>query len=383
MIGLGEGTHGTHEFGVVRTRLIQNLAEMGLTDVLFEASLPDALAVDEYVQGGAGNPEALLHAMGFWLHEHEAVVELVTWLRAWNHNPAHRRKIHFRGIDNPFPAGALECVRRYAAGIGVAVSLPDSASAPFLYARNRPALLRAYAQADTAAVGRATTALAAVVAAMSAWNAPPEGGVWVSLPVARKCAEVAAQAHARYARRGGNLAARDSIMAVNALWWVAHSGPGGKGVVWAHNYHVAADTMATTGAFLRRALGDRYSAVALLFDRGEVLTRPWPEAATDPFRERQEPPAILSVAATQGPLIEHALRATGKGSLTLDLRRDAMPAAVARFLGTPVWSRDFGEWFGPTDTGLFQYTFGRAFDALVFLDSATASRLTPTAAAMR
>jgi hypothetical protein len=56
-----------------------------------------------------------------------------------------------------------------------------------------------------------------------------------------------------------------------------------------------------------------------------------------------------------------------------------MPAAVNRFLATPALSRDYGDTFPPAFTGLYKYKFGRDFDALVFLDVASASRLTNAA----
>lgn len=372
VVGLGESSHGAHEFAVLRTWIIQNLADSGLTDVIFEAPLPTALAVDAYVQGGPGDAETLLHELGFWIHENEAVVQLVEWLRTWNQ--AQSRRIHFRGMDHGLPVLAMRCLHQYAASL----PLPDSSDAPFLYAERRADMRRAYTAATESTLHRVAAELRDAAAswrnADSARLADPQwraGG---------RCLEVAIQVHARYTRQD-HLMLRDSAMAINALAWLAESGPDAKAVVWAHNGHVAlADQALVMGRDLRASLGAGYTPVALLFDRGQVLARRWNPAA-DSLRELPAEITTVSVPGQQGPLFETALDAVGPPAFFLDLRSYPRDGLVARYLDAVTPGRDVGEWVDdrPVTRLIYPYRFGAAFDWLLFIDSTSASRLTPSA----
>ncbi|MBD3135379.1 erythromycin esterase family protein [Microbispora bryophytorum] len=61
VVGLGEATHGSREFFLIRHRLLEFLVEeLGFTTLAVEASASASRAVDDYMQGGSGDPvEAL------------------------------------------------------------------------------------------------------------------------------------------------------------------------------------------------------------------------------------------------------------------------------------------------------------------------------------
>ena len=378
VIGLGESTHGSHEFGILRTWIIQNLADSGLTDVIFEAPLPAALAVDAYIQGGAGDPVAALEGMGLWMHQNEAVLQLVQWLRSWNMQARGTRRIHFRGMDQGRPADALQCVRRYTAAVNREVPFPDSSTAPFFYARQQPGIRRAYANADSTTLRRATGSLETIAATMDAWPPTPDGpAASTDFAIARRCLEAAVQMHARWSR-ADHIGVRDSAMATNVLWWLAQSGPEAKAVVWAQNGHVAAswlDAPYVLGHDLRAALGSNYTAVALLFHHGAVLTDR--REPSDTFWERLRPPGPLQVPPAHGLQIEAVLHATGIPALALDWSSAPRSFGVNRFLQATISSWDIGVRVS-TEANVswlvWPYVFGSAFDAGVFLDSTTPSR---------
>ena len=62
IVGMGEQTHGTHEFWKIRHKITRFLIqEMGFTVVLNETSFPGALSVHEWIQTGEGNlPDILI-----------------------------------------------------------------------------------------------------------------------------------------------------------------------------------------------------------------------------------------------------------------------------------------------------------------------------------
>ena len=114
IVALGEGTHGTREFFQLKHRIIQYLAtEMGFTVFAIEANLPEAWSVNDYVQGGAGDPRALLDGMYFWTWNTAEVLEMIEWMRRFN--AAGRGRIEFTGFDMQTPDIAADLVRRFLA----------------------------------------------------------------------------------------------------------------------------------------------------------------------------------------------------------------------------------------------------------------------------
>src|SRR5688572_21336014 len=116
IVALGEGTHGTREFFQAKHRLLEFLAsEMGYTLFSIEASTPEAYALDAYVQGGPGDPKALIGGMYFWTWNTEEVLALVEWMRAFN--AAGKGPLHFTGFDMQTPDLAMEIVTGFLKGV--------------------------------------------------------------------------------------------------------------------------------------------------------------------------------------------------------------------------------------------------------------------------
>lgn len=100
IVGLGESLHGVHEFFEVRHRLFEFLVEeMGFTAFAGETGLVEAVRVNDYVLGRADEPEQMSDWFNGGFRDWEEVKTLVRWMRRYNQNPNHSRKLHFYGID--------------------------------------------------------------------------------------------------------------------------------------------------------------------------------------------------------------------------------------------------------------------------------------------
>ena len=101
IVGLGEQTHGTHEFWKIRHKVTRFLIEeMGFTAVLNESTFPGALSVHEWIQTGEGNLSDILNKYGIW--PCEELVALITWMREYNEqltDGEKNRKVTFLGYD--------------------------------------------------------------------------------------------------------------------------------------------------------------------------------------------------------------------------------------------------------------------------------------------
>lgn len=100
LIGLGEATHGTHEFFTLKHRLLEFLVtEMNVTTFLIEASYPASLAVNDYVLHGKGDPGDALSGLGFWIWDTQEIADMITWLRDYNQGVPEDIKVSFLGFD--------------------------------------------------------------------------------------------------------------------------------------------------------------------------------------------------------------------------------------------------------------------------------------------
>jgi erythromycin esterase-like protein len=119
VVGLGEGTHGTREFFQAKHRLLEFLAsEMGFSIFSIEANMPEAYALNDYVQGGQGDVNALIGGMYFWTWNTEEVRDMVEWMRAENARRAEAgiaERLQFTGFDMQMQKVALEVVREFLA----------------------------------------------------------------------------------------------------------------------------------------------------------------------------------------------------------------------------------------------------------------------------
>jgi len=101
VVAFGEAAHGAHETLTFRNRLFEYLVnELGFTAIALESGLPESRRIDDFVTGGAGDAAQVVAANMTWgFGTFPENVELVSWMRAYNSDPRHTRKIHFYGMD--------------------------------------------------------------------------------------------------------------------------------------------------------------------------------------------------------------------------------------------------------------------------------------------
>jgi erythromycin esterase-like protein len=118
IVGLGEGTHGTHEFFRLKHRLVQFLVkEAGFTLFAMELSYAASSAINEYVLYGKGDRDKVLARQGLWAWDTQEVSELIEWLRQYNSRVPMEKKVRFIGIDFNTNGQAIELVSNYLAKV--------------------------------------------------------------------------------------------------------------------------------------------------------------------------------------------------------------------------------------------------------------------------
>jgi erythromycin esterase len=379
VVGLGEATHGTREFFQLKHRVLEYLvAKQGFTVFAIEANQPECRAINDYVLHGTGDPKAGLDGIYFWTWNTEEVLAMIEWMRAWNTDPAHRKKVQFLGFDMQTSKVAYATVAAYLTRVA-----PDAAPgllAPIEVLGNqlaRPEVIR-LSDDDRK---RLIDGLAAIAKLFDTRRKP---GSKQTSPAefddARHDVTILEQATALYladaARATGGpngFNVRDRSMAANIGWILDHQPAGTRIVVWAHNGHVAnhlfdsGSGLENMGSHLRRQFKTGYINLGFVFSEGSFQAI---EMKGDPRGELNE--------ITLGPPPEsHASTAftrTGKPLLVLDLRALPRQGPVHDWFIAPHLVRDTGAVFSIESNMTSPAVLPDLFDAVIFVDKTTRAR---------
>ncbi|GAA1222580.1 hypothetical protein GCM10009665_11020 [Kitasatospora nipponensis] len=361
VVGLGEATHGSHEFFTLKERVFRYLVEeRGFTTFALEIGWPSGLLIDDYVQGGRGDArQVVTEALGGSPFGREEFLHLVEWMRDHNRRrPGHR--VHFMGDDIGAPRMGDAFFERVTGYVGR--SHPHLLSRfTELYTGLRP-LDDAIAYLGGPLAQRQRLAANAQQALDLLAGQRGTGGEefeW-TLQHARSIAQSAAFLAHDFADPRGLTAAelyRDQLMAENILWWQRHTGH--KMLLSAHDGHVGYVTAEpeiypkVQGAFLREALGDGYLAIGTTFDQGSFLSQD--QSLDGPWKK-------FTVDAAAAGSNEYTLDRVRHRDYFLDTR--SAPAAARAWLATARPTRQVGTQFPcPLD----DVAIGPSYDVLIHL----------------
>lgn len=79
--------------------------------LMIGASMPDCVAVNDYILYGKGDAKKVIEGMNFWTWDTKEVLDMVEWMRKYNEN--HIKKIKFYGFDMQSSCTAAKNVREY------------------------------------------------------------------------------------------------------------------------------------------------------------------------------------------------------------------------------------------------------------------------------
>jgi erythromycin esterase len=315
---------------------------MGFTAFAMETGFAEAVKINDYVLGRVDEPERWQHNWFTWGWGYEQeLLALVRWMRRYNENPQHTRKLRFYGIDvavsysSPLAAieGALTYLDRidpdYAAFARRQSVLPlvgkfrgsgggDEARAVSLNKYKKLAVeeRNAYAAAIADLVSRFETARVDYIRRSS-----EDEYEWayhyaiaarqLDTAYRRAATEEKPDDHSRYDVE------RDRAMADNVLWVLQREGPSGRIVVWAHNAHIQKirqwGEKVRLGLFLDSMLGRDYVSIGFTFYRG-IQSSDWEESYRAPIVEPSQRGSLDGELAQIGlPMFILDLRTVPKG----------------------------------------------------------------------
>jgi erythromycin esterase len=277
VLGLGEATHGSREFGDARLVLTQRAIERGgYRIVALEESADRMARLNDYIAGRAATPAEIVG--GAWWIGRRTQRQLIPWLRDWNRrHPSDR--VTLIGVDPQNFLLALPEVRDFllrAYGDRRGIAATWSAIERELAAADSQAFVFGNSRVDTL-VRRQLFELS--------------GALRLDAPILRRLygdsayerSAAALNAFAEFADFNGGqsggivVKSRDWYMAAHILRALSQR-PGAKAVYWAHNAHIAHPAgrpleSAPTGSILRRTLGCAYQAIAMTFGAGAFVAQ--------------------------------------------------------------------------------------------------------------
>jgi erythromycin esterase len=369
VVGLGEATHGSKEFFQLKHRILEFLVEKeGFTLFGLEAGMPEASLLDDYILTGKGDPaEALAMTHPVW--NVEEVLALIRWMRTYNANPAHSRKLRFYGFD-------MQERKRTYARVKAWLDQEDPGEAAHLASLNdRMSALLGAPQGSSGP--ESLKAWQGVANEVEAIVQRLEKRMAVSIPAGssdvarRQLQNLRLLAQFAASRGDANRGLRDQFMATNVAWRLAQE-PGAKMVLWAHNGHIAyrpgeKHGTGTMGWHLRGSLGQTYRNFGFAFRDGAF--RAW-----DAGPERKGAMTFTVTPQPKGTL-DAALGATNLPILALDLRRLPNPGPVREWFEAPQGTWDVGAEFNPASADRFlqKEPITAYYDALLFVSRTTAA----------
>jgi erythromycin esterase len=363
VVAMGEATHGTREFFQLKSRMLEFLAsELNFNVFAIEATMPEAFDLNNYVLSGKGDPAKLLSGLYFWTWDTEEVLQMIRWMRRYNEDPLHKRKLKFYGFDMQFAPRAVKVALTYLQSVDPAEARRLGG---LLRVLENPFTAQNYAFLPPARREQMTVAVRELCKAL---DEHPGGPDW---RIARQHARVAKQFVESPGLNDmiGAVNARDSAMADNIRWIMDQEGPDAKVVVWAHNGHVARKSeggVEWMGSRLAKSLGADLVIFGFAFNRGEFQ-------AVEVGRGLHQ----FSVPAAPDGSLDALLGASGIGTAAVDLR--SMPAgAVREWFQAPRPTRSIGAIFDDSQaTTVGQEKVLDDYDAIFFVDRTTAARANP------
>ncbi|MET9757841.1 erythromycin esterase family protein [Streptomyces sp. NPDC006372] len=370
VVGMGEATHGSHEFLTMKERVFRYLVERrGFRTFALETAWSTGVRLDDYVVHGEGDPARIMREdlqYTYALNPTAENLALVEWMR--DHNRRHPKDpVRFMGDDWGYTGPELyDRVTDHVARVR-----PDLAPRfEELYRGLRPAVpsgayQKAYLARPLAERQEMASRTGRALALLRSLEPRGEAGRREFAEVLRH-ATVIDQTATGYGfdfadprQRAEAMRWRDEVMADNVVWWRGHTGH--RILLAGHNNHIGYEPEdprvlpRTQGAVLRDRLGSGYVSVGLTFGRGSFK-------ATDPEE-------VQMLTHTVGPALpgsnEHTLDQVRYDRFVLDLR--TAPGAARPWLAVARPTRSVGTSY-PEERNWYDIALGRCFDVLIHQD---------------
>ncbi|RZJ23689.1 MAG: erythromycin esterase family protein [Acinetobacter sp.] len=348
IIGLGESTHGTHEFFKTKASLIKELIrDFGFSVIAFETPMAEAHEINKFIIDGVGDLDEMMNNRYlFSINKNTEIKELLLWLK--NENLSRSHKIHFEGVDMQKPTQALKNIVNYFGenkiiGIDVKIISDFLSSNPnkakYQEIKSRLTTIKEYINKNERDLN------------LDAFN----------LKWAKQNVELLLQMSDENLF-GRLYSKRDSLMAANLIF-LKNLYTKDKVIFWAHNSHIQSTNSIGTGTYLKKQFLDAYYSIGFATGEGNVRT-------FDSYGVSK----VSRISKSYEGSIDFHLSSLNRNNYFLNLKKlNEKEPSYKKKLINQLNFRMMG--FNEKITNYSEFHLTENFDALIFIKNSTATSL--------
>lgn len=325
VVALGEATHGNREFQELKLDVLQALVERyGVRAFALEADFGGCEMVNRYIHGGEGTVEEAVANLVFTLYRTDQMIELISWMRAYNETAAPGEDLRFYGFDMQSYKYSDRLLQEEMSALGLDAAGFESLSE--LRKEYADDLDRNLVEATYEASRQQLEAL------------PDDENTSLALHLIDCLLQNNELGKAIGSPEGYGM--RDRFMAQNVLWALGQEERRGNGriLISGHNGHIEQEGTygpddKVMGNLIADELGDAYYAIGTDFFKAEVNLPKGDGRMTHTFY-------------SHNPLA-HAAASCGYESCLLDFSRVPDDSPLRAYIDGPIMMGSVGEGFSP------------------------------------
>lgn len=360
VIGLGEATHGTHEYYIYKHRLIRYLVqELGFKKIILETDFAGTKTLNSYVVDGIGNPKQGMYDMDQGVFETQEFLDMIEWIRFYNSTKANEDKVRIYGCDTQGgPTYSARNILSYFKEKQMVLS-------PELQMGLE--ILQNWKYRDASIEGnksfeKTLLLLRYIFPVKNISDIKPE------------YCEHQIRALEQYWFFNSNPRLRshlrDTYMAENCKWIIS-THPTEKTIIWAHNSHIQKETtlgdIKPMGQFLDEIYGKTYYAMAFGYDYGTLRAY---DLVNQRYNNYEMTTSLKKNSST------YIFKQVNEPNFIFDFQNAGKNDELRNFLNKKIWFRELGALFHPEreiNQSYCKITLIKSFDGLIFFRETSAS----------
>ena len=353
-VGLGEATHGTHEFFVYKHRLTKYLVKDGGFRVfIIEGDFAGSLTMNEYINNEKVAIGKALWDVGYGIWMTQEFAEFIEWMKTYNANQGANEKIRFYGCDFNNPFAAAKRIKEYLSKLNLASPNTRNGLDSIINRKYQDE----FSKKDQISVN-------SLLQELDAAFDRKDGEFDSEYKLNKHCKrELEQYFELKSADRKTQIILRDKFMAENILWINSFERQQ-KSIFWAHNEHIKNDKAESdqkpTGYYLKKVMHDDYYSLGFSFYRGKVGGYNAGEKKYDSF----EVPEMSSKK-----LLDAVFNECAFPQFILDVGSTGNNSQIQKFLNKELYQRTIGAGFYPDGKMRNHFRKGKLidrFDGIIF-----------------
>ena len=354
IIGIGEATHGTHEFFVFKHRMLEFLVkEMGVKIFVIEDDFAGTQIANDYVNG-KGDIQTALNGIGFGIWRTQEFIDMLNWVKTYNATQAPENKVRYFGCDMQWGYQAMQMLK-------------DKLTPVNQFTPEMEVALKALQQYLPAISSTEKTTIKNSIKALEQIKFTGTDSAMCRHYV-RELRQVMGNLEARsklFPTKQDDF--RDKCMAENVEWIYNYTNHG-KMMIWAHNAHIGksdgSDGHMRMGNWLGKNYKSDYYAMGFDFNSGSMRS--------NDMTQHKYVPVEMPVAkpGSSGALFAQC----SAPNFILDVKSASVSPLVNTYLKSNVPSFYFGAGYSFGEPLHYvTHKLAEAYDAVIFIKETSAS----------